>query len=130
VLVKTRRTEINQSKDVKSHIGQPHARRLGERKEKPLPYPGKGKPIDLDLIDPIWLAEHPESASRRMVLNWTKLEVEEGDLADVEDESMCVEHWSQNDDDDEDAVIDPQLRFGLDGGSPEGSDEDDLYADP
>ena len=64
LLVKTRRTEINQSKDVKSHVGQPHARRLGEWKEKLLPYPGKGDPIDLDLLEPKWLAEHPESASR------------------------------------------------------------------
>lgn len=65
-----------------------------------------------------------------MVFNWTKLEVKEGDLANVEDESIHVDHWSQNYDDDEDAVIDLQLKFSLDGGTPEGSDEDDLYVEP
>jgi len=56
-LVKTCRIEMK-SKDIKSHIGQPHARRLrvSEPKEKPLPYPGKGDLIHLDLIDPTWLA--------------------------------------------------------------------------
>ena len=77
LLVKARRTEINQSKDIKSHIGQPHARRVGECNDKPLPYPRKGDPIHLDLVDPIWLEEHPESASRWMILHWTKLEAEE-----------------------------------------------------
>ena len=121
LLVKTRQTEINQSKDVKSHVGQPHARRLGEWKEKPLPYPGKGDPIDLDLLEPKWLAEHPESASHRMILRWAKPEVEEGDLADAEDEGMGGEYWPQGDG--EDGVIDPQLRSDIKG-SLEGSDKD------
>jgi len=128
LLVKTRRSEINQSKDIKPHVGQPHARRLGESKEKPLPYPGKGDPINLDLVDQIWLAEHPESGSRRMILGWTKPETEEGDLADAEDEGMDEEDWSRGDDD---GFIDPQLRRSdLDDGSLEGSDDEDLYADP
>ena len=78
LLVKTHRSKINQSKDVKSHIGQPHARRLGESEEKPLPYPGKGDPINFDLVDQIWLNEHPESGSHQMILGWTKSEMEEG----------------------------------------------------
>jgi hypothetical protein len=128
LLVKTRRSEINQSKDIKPHVGQPHARRLGESKEKPLPYPGKCDPINLDLVDQIWLAEHPESGSRRMILGWTKPETEEGDLADAEDEGMDEEDWSRGDDD---GFIDPQLRRSdLDNGSLEGSDDEDLYADP
>jgi hypothetical protein len=119
---------MNQSKDVKSHIGQPHARRLGESKDKPLPYPGKGDPINLDLVDPIWLAEHPESASRRMILHWTKVEEEEDDLADAEDEDVGENYWPRGDSDD--GHIDPLLKSGLEGGSFDGSDAEDLYADP
>ncbi|KIM83516.1 hypothetical protein PILCRDRAFT_6939 [Piloderma croceum F 1598] len=53
-------------------------------------------------------------------------ELKEMDPADIEDsdESMGVEHWLQSDD--EDGVIDPQLRSDLDGGSLKGSDDDDL----
>jgi len=86
-----------------------------------LPYPGKGDPIHLDLIDLIWLDEHPESASRRMILHWTKLEAEEGELADAEDEGMDGGDWAQVKDDD----IDPKLR------SDHGDDDSDtkgLYA--
>jgi len=51
--VKTRRTEINinQPGDINCHVGQPHTRQLGEDKKKPLP--GKGYPIDLDVVDAI-----------------------------------------------------------------------------
>ena len=105
--MKTRRKEINQSKDTKTHVGQPHARRLGEHKEKLLPYPGKGEPIHLDLIDPTWLANNPESASRRMILHWTKPEEEEGMFADGEDEGEDA--WEQCADDEDDTYIDPVL---------------------
>jgi len=127
MLVKTRRIQTNQSRDIKSHVGQPHARRLGEPREKPLPYPGKGDAIHLDLIDPTWLAEHPESASCRMILHWTKLEAEEeGELADVEDDDEGEGAQGADDDD-----IDPQLRADPDnGGLGEfDTDSEGLYAD-
>ena len=128
LLVKTRRTKINQSKDIKSHIGQPHARRLGEQKEKPLPYPGKGDPIHLDLVDQVWLSEHPESASRRMILHWTKEEVDDGELGDIED--GMIGDWEAAPDEDEDDYIDPELRSGG-GGFEEidALDAEDLYVD-
>jgi len=123
LLVKTCQKELNQSRDMKIHVGQPHARRLGEQQEKPLPYPGKGDPIHVDLIDPTWLANHPESASCRMILHWTKPVEEEGELADVED-------WS----DDEIVIsssgyvnIDPVLRSGFECEGNE--DSEGLYAD-
>ena len=56
-----------------------------------------------------------------MILRWAKPEVEEGDLADAEDEGMGGEYWPQGDG--EDGVIDPQLRSDIKG-SLEGSDKD------
>ena len=105
--------KTNQSKDIKSHIGQPHARRLGEQKEKPLPYPGKGDPIHLDLVDQVWLGGHPESASHQMILHWTKEEVNDGELGDVED--GMIKDWEAAQDEGEDNYIDLELRSG--GGS-------------
>jgi hypothetical protein len=128
LLVKARRTKINQSKDIKSHVGQPHTRRLGEQKEKPLPYPGKGDPIHLDLVDQVWLSEHPESASRRMILHWTKEEVDDGELGDIEDD--MIGDWEAAQDEGKDDYINPELRSsGSSFEEIDASDAEDWYAD-
>ena len=103
--------KINQSKDIKSHIGQPHARWLGEQKEKPLPHPGKNDLIHLDLVDQLWLSGHLESASHWIILPWTKEEVDDGELGDVE--NGMVGDWKAAQDEGKDDYIDLELRSDM-----------------
>ena len=55
----------------------PHGRRLGSRKDKPLPFPGKVKPIDLSVIDEDWLDTNPENKHLYLITRYTKQELED-----------------------------------------------------
>lgn len=84
-----------------------HGRRIGSSKEKPLPYPGKAKPIDLSAIDEHWLETHPENKHAYLIHGFAKAEPEDdGDKAyqgeDEHDENEAGDRQS-------DWAIDPLL---------------------
>lgn len=68
-----------------------HGRKLGTPKEKLLPYPGRATAITLNMIDPEWLDEHPESPNTCFITGYTKTEPEEDrgfDAGDEDEENL------------------------------------------
>lgn len=99
MLINRRRAENSRTGDKPRN--QPRGRRLGNPKEKPLPFPGKTKPISLDAVSLFWLQSHPECATSRLILGYTKQEKDE-------DEPLRPEESGGEDDDE--AYLDPVLR--------------------
>jgi hypothetical protein len=88
---------------------QPRGRRLGLAKEKPLPFPGKTKPIMLSAIDEHWLELHPENQTTRLIHGYIKREPD--DLQDTAGFADSEQGFEEAEDEFEDeGVIDPALR--------------------
>lgn len=128
-LINTRREEGAKNGDKPRN--RPHGRRLGLAKEKPLPFPGKTKPIELGAIATDWLELHPENRTARLIYGYTKEEPDSSDenLAQADDED---EDEDENGVDDgarshgDDDFLDPSLRSsGLVSADAEQLDEED-----
>ena len=129
---------VKDSKNGDKPRNRPHGRRLGALKEKPLPFPGKTKPISPEAINEIWLQQNQENKTARLIYGYTEEEPDEFD-ADMgyadEEEGFEEEGRGSQDEDD---WIDPTLRgdvghvscetFGSEGLAEEDEDNEGLLS--
>jgi hypothetical protein len=88
---------------------QPRGRRLGSAKEKPLPFPGKTKPITLSAIDKHWLELHPDNQTSRLIHGYIKREPD--DLQDTAGFADSEQGFEEDKDEfEDDGFLDPALR--------------------
>jgi len=113
-LIDTHRAKNSKNSDKPRN--RPHGQHLSTLKEKPLPFPGKTKPISLDAIDAVWLEQHPENKTARLIHGYLKEELDdlEAEMGFADEEGF--EDGAGLPNDEADGFLDPALYGSFDPG--------------